>query len=74
MALPGSAFGDDPGELTFRFSTSFLDVGTDEQAAGIVAAFEDDPDPERFIQNYHPETRTVVERFADFIGSLERSS
>jgi aspartate aminotransferase len=74
VALPGSAFGDDPGELTLRFSTSFLDVGTDEQAAGIVAAFEDDPDPERFIQNYHPETRTVVERFADFIGSLERSS
>ena len=72
--LPGSAFGDDSGELTLRLSSSYLDVGTDEQAAALPAAFADDPDPERFMQQHHPETRAVVHRFADFIGSLERAA
>ena len=72
--LPGSAFGDDPGELTLRLSSSYLDLGTDEQAAGLVAAFGDDPDPERFMQNHHPETRAVVERIAEFISSLGEGS
>jgi aspartate/methionine/tyrosine aminotransferase len=69
--LPGASFGDDPHALALRLSTSYLDAETDEQAENLVSAFEDDPDPERFVQDRHPRLRGVVERLAEFLTDLE---
>ena len=69
--LPGSTFGDDPKALAIRLSTSYLDMESDEQAQNIVAAFADDVDPDRFINNHHPRLREVVTRLADFVSELE---
>jgi aspartate/methionine/tyrosine aminotransferase len=69
--LPGSTFGDDPQALAFRFSTSYLDMETDEQANNIVAAFAAEPEPDRFINNHHPRLREVVTRLAEFVSELE---
>ncbi|MDX1415612.1 MAG: aminotransferase class I/II-fold pyridoxal phosphate-dependent enzyme [Candidatus Promineifilaceae bacterium] len=69
--LPGSTFGDDPKALALRFSTSFLDMETDEQADNIVRAYREENDPDQFINNHHPRLRAVVSRLADFITELE---
>jgi len=69
--LPGSTFGDDPHALALRLSTSFLDMETDEGAQSIVAAYNDDPDPDRFIHNHHSRMRESVARLAAFVTELE---
>jgi aspartate/methionine/tyrosine aminotransferase len=69
--LPGSTFGDDPQALALRLSTSYLDMESDEQAQNIAAAFANDANPDRFINNHHPRLREVVTRLADFVSELE---
>ncbi len=69
--LPGSAFNA-VRKFCLRISSSFIDMGTDEQAESIVAAFREDPDPERFIRNHHPRIQKVAERFGDFMEDLRR--
>jgi aspartate/methionine/tyrosine aminotransferase len=68
--LPGSAFGSPPGDLSLRLSSSYLDTGTDAEAAGLVQAFEEDPDPAKFIENHHPELREASARLAEFAAAL----
>jgi aspartate aminotransferase len=68
--LPGSAFGSPPGDLSLRLSSSYLDTGTDAEAASLLKAFKEDPDPEKFIENHHPELRDVSKRLVDFAAAL----
>jgi aspartate/methionine/tyrosine aminotransferase len=71
--LPGSAFNSPAKELVLRLSSSYLDAGTDEKAAHLVDAFLEDPDPERFIENHHPQLREAATRLAEFIQDLQRA-
>ncbi len=68
--LPGSTFGDDPRALVVRFSTSTIDVETDEQAQALVDAFGRCEDEELLMRQYHPRLREVVARLADFVSQL----
>jgi aspartate/methionine/tyrosine aminotransferase len=72
-ALPGTAFGSPPSELSLRLSSSYLDAETDEGADRLVKAFEEDPDPRRFISEFHPGLQEAAARFAEFAAELERS-
>jgi aspartate aminotransferase len=71
--LPGSAFGSPAEDLSLRLSSSYLDAGTDEKASHLVEAFAADPDPKRFIENYHPRLREAAARLAEFVADLERN-
>jgi aspartate/methionine/tyrosine aminotransferase len=71
--LPGSAFGSPPEDLTVRLSSSYLDAGTDDKAAHLVEMFKAEPDPERFIEQYHPRLREAAARLAQFVADLEKS-
>ena len=70
-ALPGSAFNA-VRKFCLRVSSSFIDLATDEKAEALVAAFREDPDPERFIKNHHPRLQKVAERFEEFMEDLKR--
>ncbi|KAA3659344.1 MAG: aminotransferase class I/II-fold pyridoxal phosphate-dependent enzyme [Chloroflexi bacterium] len=72
--LPGAIFGDDPQALALRFSTSFLDAETDEQAHNLVTAFNTNSDPDHFVQNHHPRLREVAARLAAFVTELEKNN
>ncbi len=69
-ALPGSAFNA-VRRYCLRISSSFIDAATDEKAQGLVAGYRADPDPGRFIKNYHPRLQEVAERFGDFVEELK---
>lgn len=69
--LPGSAFHA-VRQFCLRISSSFIDVATDEKAQAVVSAFQEDQDPERFIQNHHPRLQKVAERFGEFVEDLKR--
>jgi aspartate/methionine/tyrosine aminotransferase len=69
--LPGSAFSSPPGHLCLRLSSSYVDAGTDEAAADLVAAFQSDPDPARFIENHHPRLREAGACLGAFAAGLE---
>ena len=69
--LPGSAFHA-VRKFCLRISSSFIDMATDEGAEAIVAAFRQDPDPERFIRDHHPRIQKVAERFQEFMEDLKR--
>jgi aspartate/methionine/tyrosine aminotransferase len=71
--LSGSAFGSPPEALSLRLSSSYLDAGTDEQAANLVDVFREDPDPVRFIENHHPRLREAAGRLAEFAASLQKN-
>lgn len=68
--LPGTAFNCVPEHLCLRLSTSYIDAGTDEKGAALIEAFQADPDPDRFLENYHPRLRQVAGRLADFVNDL----
>jgi hypothetical protein len=68
--LPGSAFGCPPEELCLRLSSSFLDTESEEKVASLVEVFTQDPDPDRFIKNHHPQTREATIRIAEFVADL----
>jgi aspartate aminotransferase len=59
FALPGSAFHS-AQDLCLRISSSYIDAATNERAEALVAAFQEDPDPGRFIENHHPRLRAVA--------------
>ncbi len=69
--IRGSAFNS-VREFCLRISSSFIDLATDEQADALVAAFREDPDPERFIRNHHPRLQKVAERFEEFMEELKK--
>lgn len=71
--LPGSAFSSPPEELVLRLSSSYLDAGTDEKAAHLVEAFTAEPDPQRFIEDHHPQLREATTRLAEFVDNLQRT-
>ncbi|NNM04496.1 MAG: aminotransferase class I/II-fold pyridoxal phosphate-dependent enzyme, partial [Gemmatimonadetes bacterium] len=70
-ALPGSAFNS-VRDFCLRVSSSFIDLADDDQADRLVAAFRNDPDPERFIRDFHPRLQRAAERFGDFIEELRK--
>jgi aspartate/methionine/tyrosine aminotransferase len=70
-ALPGSAFHS-VRDFCLRVSSSFIDLATDEKADALVAAFQEDADPERFIENHHPRLQTVAQRLGEFIEELNQ--
>lgn len=69
--LPGSAFHA-VRRFCLRISSSFIDAATDEKAEALVKAFQENPDPERFIRNHHPRLQKVAERFEAFMEDLKR--
>ncbi len=69
--LPGSVFHA-VRKFCLRVSSSFIDLATDEKADALVAAFQEDSDPERFIQNHHPRLQKVAERFGEFVEDLKK--
>jgi aspartate aminotransferase len=71
--LSGSAFNSPPKDLCLRLSSSYLDAGTDEQAANLVQVFREDPDPERFIENHHPRLREAASRIGEFAANLKKN-
>ena len=68
--LPGIAFGDDPENLCIRFSTSYLDMETDERAQHILDIFNSDIDPKTFLKDHHPRINHFLTRMNDFISTL----
>jgi aspartate aminotransferase len=68
--LPGSAFGCPPEELCLRLSSSYLDTESEEKVASLVEVFTQDPDPDRFIENHHPQTREATTRIAEFVAEM----
>jgi aspartate/methionine/tyrosine aminotransferase len=72
VTLPGTAFNCAPENLCLRLSSSFIDAGTDKKAAKLIKAYQKDPDPERFLENYHPRMHSIAGRFADFIDDLNK--
>ncbi len=71
--LPGSAFHA-AHDLCLRVSSSYIDAATDERADTLLAAFREDPDPERFIQDHHTRLHQVAQRFGEFVTDLEQST
>jgi aspartate/methionine/tyrosine aminotransferase len=71
--LPGAAFGSPTKDLCLRISSSYPDARTDEEASALVEAFKEDPDPDRFIENYHPRLQEAASRFSQFIADLEQA-
>jgi aspartate/methionine/tyrosine aminotransferase len=69
--LSGSAFNSPPEDLCLRLSSSYLDAGTDEQAANLVEVFREDPDPEHFIGNHHARLREAASRIGEFAAGLQ---
>jgi aspartate aminotransferase len=68
--LPGSAFGCPPDDLCLRLSSSYLDTGSEEKVVGLVEAFNQDPDPARFVEKHHPQLREATARVAEFVADL----
>ncbi|UCD25145.1 MAG: aminotransferase class I/II-fold pyridoxal phosphate-dependent enzyme [Gemmatimonadota bacterium] len=71
--LPGSDFHA-AQDFCLRISSSYIDVATDEHADRLLAAFMDDPNPERFIRDHHPRMQQVAERFAQFVAELKHEA
>jgi len=71
--LPGSAFHA-AHEFCLRLSSSYIDAATDERSDALLAAFRENPDPERFIRDHHPRLQKVAERFGEFIADLENDA
>ncbi len=71
--LPGSAFHS-AQDLCLRISSSYIDAATDETAEALLTAFQEDPDPERFIREHHPRLQRVAERLGEFVVDLEHDA
>ena len=71
-ALPGSAFGDDPENLCLRFSTSYLDMETDQLAQKIIDAYEKENQSESFLTLHHPRIALFLEKLGSFISELDK--
>jgi aspartate/methionine/tyrosine aminotransferase len=71
--LPGSAFHA-AHDLCLRVSSSYIDAATDERADALLAAFHDDPDPDRFLRDHHPRMHRMAERFGEFVTDLQQNA
>ncbi len=69
-ALPGSAFGTPPQELSLRLSTSYVDLETDEKAADMIALADRIPDEATLLRDHHPGINEALSRFRRFLSSL----
>ena len=68
--LPGTAFATPAHDLSLRLASSYLDMEDDARAEAILAAYRDDPEPERFMADHHPATNEAVARFGEFVDAL----
>lgn len=69
--LPGTAFGVPAGELSLRLATSYLDMETGAKATQLLAAWQSNPDPQRFMEDQHPAMQETIRRFGSFIQGLD---
>lgn len=72
--LPGSAFGSPASDLCLRLSSSYVDIETEKKAAALIEAFQEDSNPDRFVQNHHPRLREATSRLAQFVADLEKGA
>ncbi|MBC8346201.1 MAG: pyridoxal phosphate-dependent aminotransferase [Candidatus Marinimicrobia bacterium] len=68
--LGGSEFLDNPDQYAVRLATSYIDAESDEAAATLVRAYQQNPNPNSFIQDHHPRFKAMVQRLGDFISSV----
>jgi aspartate/methionine/tyrosine aminotransferase len=68
--LPGSGFGVLPHELSLRLATSYVDMETDEKAAGLLAAARQMGDPARLMAVEQPMLAGVIGRLQQFVQAL----
>lgn len=68
--LPGSGFGVAPHELSLRLATSYVDMETDEKAAGLLAAARQMGDPARLMAVEQPMLAEVIGRLQQFVQGL----
>jgi aspartate aminotransferase len=71
--LPGSDFHA-AQDFCLRMSSSYIDTATDEKAGSLLAAFREDPDPQRFIRDHHPRLQKVAERLGEFVAELKHEA
>lgn len=68
--LPGSDFGTPADELSLRFSTSFIDLETDEKAATMIERADGSVSEERLLREFHPGLNEVLARLQSFLSSM----
>ncbi len=68
--LPGTAFGVPAHELSLRLATSYVDMESAEKAKSLLAAWRNDPDPVRLIEQHHPMLQATIRRFGEFMNVL----
>ncbi len=69
-ALPGSAFGAPPHDLTLRLSSSYLDMETEAKAHQLLTVHQSGLSPEELLSHHHPATNAALERFRVFVADL----
>lgn len=70
-ALPGTAFGVAPEELSLRLATSYLDMETEAKAAALLEAARGGADGETLLRDYHPHLNEAARRLGAFVESLD---
>ncbi len=70
-ALPGSAFGAPPQDLTLRLATSYLYALTDEEGEAMLAAYDKNQPATPFLEQFCPNVIEVGQRFKALVESLE---
>lgn len=69
-ALPGTAFGARPDDLSVRLSTSYLYAQDDAQVEAALAAYAQAPNPAEFVRSACPDVFEVGRRFQAFVETL----
>ena len=69
-ALPGVAFGAEAEDLALRFSTSYLDLESEEAVQSYLQIWRSCQDPEQFLANYHPNMHAAMQELRTFITEL----
>lgn len=69
-ALPGTAFGSPPENLSLRLATSYLDAESDAAAGALLEAFQQAPDDAAFVETACPELLEVEATFARIARSM----
>jgi aspartate aminotransferase len=69
-SLPGTAFGVPASELSLRLATSYVDMENEAKANALLAAYRNDPNPERLLANHHLALQQAIEQLYRFVESL----